>query len=72
MHTMERAAFFASGRVKKLQGLILNVSGALGNAATRLESFVVTWGENAEGGTPMIACTCLGGGRRDVRESRPR
>jgi hypothetical protein len=42
MRTMERAAFFASGREKKVQGLILNVSGALGNAATRLESFVVT------------------------------
>lgn len=42
MRTMERAAFFTTGREEKLQRLILNVSGALDHAAARLEPFVVT------------------------------
>jgi peptide/nickel transport system substrate-binding protein len=50
MRTMERAAFFAAVREKKLQGLILNVSGALGNAATRLEAYVLSTGAYAYGG----------------------
>jgi peptide/nickel transport system substrate-binding protein len=50
MRTMERAAFFAAGREKKLQGLILNASGALGNAATRIETYVLSTGTYATGG----------------------
>jgi peptide/nickel transport system substrate-binding protein len=50
MRTMERAAFFAAGRDKKLQGLILNASGALGNAATRIETYVLSTGTYAYGG----------------------
>jgi peptide/nickel transport system substrate-binding protein len=50
MRTMERAAFFAAVREKKLQGLILNVSGALGNAATRIETYVLSTGTYAYGG----------------------
>jgi peptide/nickel transport system substrate-binding protein len=50
MRTMERAAFFAAVREKKLNGLILNVSGALGNAATRIETFVLSTGTYAYGG----------------------
>jgi peptide/nickel transport system substrate-binding protein len=50
MRIMERAAFFAAGREKKLQGLILNVSGALGNAATRIETYVLSTGTYASGG----------------------
>jgi peptide/nickel transport system substrate-binding protein len=50
LRTMERAAFFAASREKKLQGLILNVSGALGNAATRLETYVLSTGTYASGG----------------------
>jgi peptide/nickel transport system substrate-binding protein len=50
MRTMERAAFFAAVREKKLQGLILNVSGALGNAATRIETYVLSTGAYAYGG----------------------
>jgi peptide/nickel transport system substrate-binding protein len=51
---MERAAFLAAWREKKLQGLILGASGALGNAATRLESYVVTGGEFVYGGYPDL------------------
>ena len=44
MRTMERAAFFTAAREKKLPGLILNASGALGNAATRIETYVLSTG----------------------------
>jgi peptide/nickel transport system substrate-binding protein len=44
---MERATFLSAWREKKLQGLILGGSGALGNAATRIESYVTTGGEFA-------------------------
>ena len=54
MRTMERAAFFAAGRDKKLQGLIVNATGALGNAATRIETFVLSTGAYAYGGYPDI------------------
>jgi peptide/nickel transport system substrate-binding protein len=50
MRTMERAAFFTAVREKKLHGLILQASGALGNAATRIESYVLSTGSNAYGG----------------------
>jgi peptide/nickel transport system substrate-binding protein len=50
MRTMERAAFFAAARDKKLPGLILNASGALGNAATRIETYVLSTGAYASGG----------------------
>ena len=54
MRTMERAAFFTSWREKKLHNLILGVSGAFGNAATRIEAFAVTGGSYAYGGYPDI------------------
>lgn len=47
---MERAAHLAALREKRLLGLSLGGSGILGNAATRLEPFVVSWGEFARGG----------------------
>jgi peptide/nickel transport system substrate-binding protein len=50
MRTMERAAFFTAAREKKLQGLILNASGALGSAATRIETYVLSTGTYAYGG----------------------
>jgi peptide/nickel transport system substrate-binding protein len=50
MRTMERAAFFTAAREKKLQGLILHASGALGNAATRIEAYVLSTGAYAYGG----------------------
>jgi peptide/nickel transport system substrate-binding protein len=50
MRTMERAAFLAAWREKKLKGLLLAPSGALGNAATRLETYVLSTGTFAYGG----------------------
>ncbi len=47
---MERAAHLTALREKRLNGLSSSGSGVLGNAATRLEPFVVTWGEYAKGG----------------------
>jgi peptide/nickel transport system substrate-binding protein len=40
VRTMERGTFMTAWREKKLRGVVLNISGVSGNAATRLESFV--------------------------------
>jgi peptide/nickel transport system substrate-binding protein len=50
MRTIDRAAFLVAWREKKLQGLILTPSGALGNAATRIETYVFSGGTYAYGG----------------------
>ncbi|HSF30523.1 MAG TPA: ABC transporter substrate-binding protein [Candidatus Tectomicrobia bacterium] len=50
VRTMERAAFLATWREKKLKGLILTPSGALGNAAARIDTYVVSTGTYAYGG----------------------
>jgi peptide/nickel transport system substrate-binding protein len=44
LRPLERAAFFAAYAEKKLKNIIQGASGAFGNAATRLEAFVVTGG----------------------------
>jgi peptide/nickel transport system substrate-binding protein len=49
VRTMERAAFLGDWRAKKLRGLVLALSGAYGNAATRIEAFVVGSGAFAYG-----------------------
>jgi peptide/nickel transport system substrate-binding protein len=54
LRTMERAAFLSAWREKRLTGLILGGSGALGNAATRLELYGVSTGAYAYGGYPDI------------------
>jgi peptide/nickel transport system substrate-binding protein len=54
VRTMERAAYLAAWREKALQGLIVNSSAALGNAATRLETFVLSTATYAYGGYPDI------------------
>ncbi|MGH8064498.1 MAG: ABC transporter substrate-binding protein [Candidatus Entotheonellia bacterium] len=54
VRTMERAAFLSTYREKKLRGLILNVTAALGNAATRIETFVLSTGTYAYGGYPDL------------------
>src|SRR5881396_3898138 len=41
VRTMERATFLESWRAKKLGGLIANATAAQGNAASRIEAFVV-------------------------------
>ena len=54
MRPMERAALIAALKEKKLTGLTSGGTGILGNAATRLEPFVLSWGEFARIGYPDI------------------
>jgi peptide/nickel transport system substrate-binding protein len=55
LREMERATFMEAWRAKKLSGLILGVSAAPGgNAATRIESFVLSTAPFASGGYPDI------------------
>jgi peptide/nickel transport system substrate-binding protein len=54
VRSMERATFFEAWRAKKLSGIIMGVSAAMGNAATRLEAFVVSTAAYAYGGYPDI------------------
>ena len=51
---LERAAFFAQFREKKLKNVIQAGSGAFGNAATRIEAFVAAGGAYVYGGYPDI------------------
>jgi peptide/nickel transport system substrate-binding protein len=51
---MERAAYFAAWREKKLKGVILVVSAAYGNTATRLEPYVTRDGIYAYGSNPEV------------------
>jgi peptide/nickel transport system substrate-binding protein len=52
--TMERAAYFSAWREKKLHGVILVITAAFGNAATRLEPYVTRNGIYAYGSRPEI------------------
>ena len=54
LRPIERAAFNAAWRDKKLRGLFLAVSGNSGNAATRIAEFVYSKGSYAYGGYPDI------------------
>jgi peptide/nickel transport system substrate-binding protein len=54
LRPLERAAFFKSYSEKKLKNLIQGGSGAFGNAATRLEAFVVKGGAYVYGSYPDI------------------
>jgi peptide/nickel transport system substrate-binding protein len=54
LRTMERAAFLAAWREKKLRGLFLTSAGAAGNAATRVKTFIDSRGDYAYGGYPDI------------------
>jgi peptide/nickel transport system substrate-binding protein len=54
MRVMERAAYFAAWRDKKLHGVILNITAASGNAATRIEPYVTKGGIYAYGSLPQI------------------
>src|SRR6266511_4889712 len=51
---MERAAFVAAWKEKKLPGLTLGGTGAFGNAAVRLEPFARGGGDYAKGSYPDI------------------
>jgi peptide/nickel transport system substrate-binding protein len=54
MRPMERAAFYASWREKKLRGLFMTAVGNSGNAASRVEAFIQSKGAYAYGGYPDI------------------
>ena len=52
--TMERAAYFTAWREKKLHGMILVITAAFGNAATRIEPYATKNGIYAYGSRPEI------------------
>jgi peptide/nickel transport system substrate-binding protein len=54
VRTLERAAFFTAWREKKLKGLVLADSAILGNAANRLEIYVLGTGLYAYGSDPDL------------------
>jgi len=54
IRTMERAAFLTAWREKKLKGVIVGITGAAGNAATRLEAYVSRGGIYAYGTLPEV------------------
>src|SRR5438477_4872421 len=54
MRLMERAAFLAAWREKKLRGLFMAAVGNSGNAASRVEAFIYTKGSYTYGGYPDI------------------
>ena len=54
VRTMERAAFFAAWREKKIHGLLIGATGAAGNAAARLEPFFSKGGIYSYGPNPEI------------------
>ena len=54
LRPLERAAFFSGYAEKKLKNIIQGSSGAFGNAATRLEAFVVKGGAYVYGSYPEI------------------
>jgi peptide/nickel transport system substrate-binding protein len=54
VRSMERATFMEAWRAKKLGGVIAMASAAQGNAATRIEAFVISTAAYAYGGYPDI------------------
>jgi peptide/nickel transport system substrate-binding protein len=54
LRPLERAAFMKVYQEKKMKNLVWGLSGIFGNAATRLEPFVVSTGAFAYGGYPDI------------------
>jgi peptide/nickel transport system substrate-binding protein len=54
VRNMERAAYFSAWREKKLHGIILVITAAFGNAATRLEPYATKNGIYAYGHLPQV------------------
>jgi peptide/nickel transport system substrate-binding protein len=54
LRPLERAAFFKAYQEKKLKNIVYSLSGAFGNAATRLETFVASGGPYVYGAYPDI------------------
>ena len=68
IRTMERATFLSEWHDKKLRGIVLAITGAFGNAATRLEPFVTKNGIYAYGFLPQVDDLYA----RQARESDPK
>jgi len=69
MRLMERAAFLAAWREKKLRGLFMAAVGNSGNAASRVEAFIYSRGAYAYGGYPDLDDLFLQQAReRDARK----
>jgi peptide/nickel transport system substrate-binding protein len=69
MRPMERAAFYAEWKEKKLRGIFMTAVGNSGNAASRVESFMQSKGAYAYGGYPDIDDMFLQQAReRDVKK----
>src|SRR5215468_7581468 len=69
MRPMERAAFYAEWKEKRLRGLFMTAVGNSGNAASRVESFMQSKGAYAYGGYPDIDELFIGqAGERDARK----
>jgi peptide/nickel transport system substrate-binding protein len=54
LRPLERAAFFRAYQEKKLKNIIYSLSGAFGNAASRIDTFVASGGPYAYGVYPDI------------------
>jgi peptide/nickel transport system substrate-binding protein len=54
LRPLERAGFMKAYQEKKLKNIIYGLSGAFGNAATRIETFTASSGDYAYGGYPDI------------------
>jgi peptide/nickel transport system substrate-binding protein len=54
IRTMERAAFLTAWRERQLKGVIVGITGASGNAATRLEAYVTKGGIYSYGVLPEV------------------
>ena len=54
LRPLERAAFFKGYQEKKLKDIAYTITGAFGNAATRIENFVASGGTYVYGGYPDI------------------
>jgi len=68
MRTLERVAFYAAWREKKLRGVFITGAGNSGNAASRVQEFMYSKGSYAYGGYPDIDDLFLQQAReRDVK-----
>ena len=67
MRSMERGAFYANWRDKKLPGLFMTAAGNSGNAASRVEAFMYSKGSYASGGYPEIDELFLAQAKERVR-----
>jgi len=54
LRAMERAAFYANWKEKKLRGIFMTAAGNSGNAGSRVETFIQSKGAYAYGGYPDI------------------